>query len=35
VQNIQALNVVLKKGAKPWWDFYGGKNAIEVIETQN
>jgi len=34
VQNIQALNVVLKKGAKPWWDFYGGKDAIEVIETQ-
>ena len=34
VQNIQALNVVLKKGAKPWWDFYGGKHAIEVIETQ-
>src|SRR5207253_1746363 len=32
VQNIQALNKVLKKGAKPWWDFYGGKDAIEVIQ---
>ena len=31
VQNIQALNEVLAKGAKPWWDFYGGKENIEVI----
>ena len=31
VQNIQALNAVLAKGAKPWWDFYGGKDNIEVI----
>jgi tagatose 1,6-diphosphate aldolase len=31
VQNIQALNAVLAKGAKPWWDFYGGKENIEVI----
>ncbi len=31
VQNIQALNAVLKKGAKPWWDFYGGKKNIEII----
>lgn len=30
VKNIQALNEVLAKGAKPWWDFYGGKQAIEV-----
>ncbi len=30
-QNIQALNAVLAKGAKPWWDFYGGKDNIEVI----
>ncbi|PLS82818.1 MAG: tagatose 1,6-diphosphate aldolase [Chloroflexi bacterium] len=33
-QNIQALNEVLAKGAKPWWDFYGGKNNIEVIDAQ-
>jgi tagatose 1,6-diphosphate aldolase len=31
VQNIQALNEVLARGAKPWWDFYGGKDNIEVL----
>jgi tagatose 1,6-diphosphate aldolase len=31
VQNIQALNEVLAKGAKPWWDFYGGRENIQVI----
>jgi tagatose 1,6-diphosphate aldolase len=31
VQNVQALNQVLAKGAKPWWDFYGGKGNIEVV----
>ena len=30
VKNIQALNAVLANGAKPWWDFYGGKDNIEV-----
>jgi tagatose 1,6-diphosphate aldolase len=30
VQDIQALNTVLAKGAKPWWDFYGGLGNIEV-----
>jgi tagatose 1,6-diphosphate aldolase len=30
VENIQALNEVLRKGARPWWDFYGGKDNIEV-----
>ena len=34
VKNIQSLNEVLAKGAKPWWDFYGGKDAIEVVDTQ-
>jgi tagatose 1,6-diphosphate aldolase len=28
VKNIKALNEVLAKGAKPWWDFYGGKGKI-------
>ncbi|HTO24041.1 MAG TPA: tagatose 1,6-diphosphate aldolase [Spirochaetia bacterium] len=28
VKNITALNEVLARGAKPWWDFYGGKKAI-------
>ncbi len=32
VENIKALNEVLVKGAKPWWDFYGGKENIEVID---
>lgn len=31
VQNIMALNQVLAKGAKPWWDFYGGKDNIEIV----
>lgn len=30
VQNIQALNTVLAKGARPWWDRYGGKDRIAV-----
>ncbi|MBK8048483.1 MAG: tagatose 1,6-diphosphate aldolase [Anaerolineales bacterium] len=30
-KNIVALNEVLVKGAKPWWDFYGGKDAIQII----
>ena len=30
-QNIQALNEVLAKGAKPWWDFYGGRENIQVF----
>jgi tagatose 1,6-diphosphate aldolase len=32
VQNIQALNEVLAKGAQPWWNFYGGKENIEVVD---
>jgi hypothetical protein len=32
VQNIEALNEVLSKGAKPWWDFYGGKDNVEVVD---
>ena len=31
VQNIQALNAVLAQGAQPWWNFYGGKDNIEVV----
>jgi tagatose 1,6-diphosphate aldolase len=31
VQNIQALNQLLKKGAQPWWSAYGGKNNINVV----
>jgi tagatose 1,6-diphosphate aldolase len=32
VQNIEALNEVLAKGAQPWWNIYGGKANIEVVE---
>jgi tagatose 1,6-diphosphate aldolase len=32
VQNVLALNEVLATGAKPWWDFYGGKENIEVYD---
>lgn len=31
VKNIQALNEVLAKGAKPWWTLYGDKENIEVV----
>ncbi len=30
VANIEALNEVLAKGAKPWWQAYGGKENIVV-----
>jgi tagatose 1,6-diphosphate aldolase len=32
VQNIQALNEILAKGARPWWTIYGGKENIEIVE---
>jgi tagatose 1,6-diphosphate aldolase len=32
VENIEALNRVLEKGAHAWWDFYGGKDNITVVE---
>jgi tagatose 1,6-diphosphate aldolase len=31
VQNVLALNEVLSKGAHPWWDFYGGRDQIEIV----
>ncbi|GAC1299532.1 MAG: tagatose 1,6-diphosphate aldolase [Ktedonobacteraceae bacterium] len=31
-QNIQAINNILANCATPWWDAYGGKDNIEVIE---
>jgi tagatose 1,6-diphosphate aldolase len=33
VANIEALNRVLAKGAKPWWTAYGSREAIEVVDT--
>lgn len=32
VQNIEALNAVLAKGAVPWWTIYGGKENIEITD---
>ncbi|MBA2676881.1 MAG: tagatose 1,6-diphosphate aldolase [Ktedonobacteraceae bacterium] len=34
-KNIQALNEVLARGATAWWNAYGGKDNIEVIESNN
>jgi len=30
VKNIEMLNDVLRRSAKPWWDVYGGKQALGV-----
>ena len=32
VKNIQLLNEVLDRSAKAWWDAYGGRENIEVVE---
>ncbi len=32
VKNIEALNEVIAKGAKPWYGAYGGLDNIEVVE---
>jgi tagatose 1,6-diphosphate aldolase len=31
VQNVEALNAILAKGAKPWWTIYGGKDNLEIV----
>jgi tagatose 1,6-diphosphate aldolase len=31
VKNITALNQVLDKGARAWWDKYGGKDQIQIV----
>lgn len=31
VKNIQALNSVINRGARAWWDKYGGREKIEVV----
>ncbi len=35
VKNIEMLNEVLRRVAKPWWDKYGGRDKIEVVERTN
>ena len=32
VQNIQTINNVVARGATSWWDVYGGRDNIEVVE---
>jgi tagatose 1,6-diphosphate aldolase len=33
VENIQALNALLAQGAWPWWDAYGGKARIQLVDS--
>ena len=33
VKNIQALNQVIDRGARPWWDKYGGRYKIQVVDS--
>jgi tagatose-1,6-bisphosphate aldolase len=30
VQKVKKLNEVLKKNAVAWWDFYGGKDQLNI-----
>lgn len=32
VQNVQALNRVIDRGARGWWDKYGGRDQIQVVD---
>lgn len=32
VANIEALNHVLARGARPWWSAYGGRDRIDVVD---
>ncbi len=32
VKNIQALNQVIDRGAHAWWDKYGGRDKIQVVD---
>jgi tagatose 1,6-diphosphate aldolase len=32
VQNIQTINNLLARCATPWWDVYGGRDNIEIVE---
>lgn len=34
VKNVQQLNAVLDQGAQPWWDSYGGRENIEIVEPE-
>lgn len=32
VDNIERLNKLLARGAKPWWTIYGGQGNVEVVD---
>lgn len=33
VQNIEALNAILRQGAQPWWNLYGGKDHLDIVDS--
>ena len=34
VKNIQALNEVINRGARGWWEKYGGRDKIQVVSSK-
>jgi tagatose 1,6-diphosphate aldolase len=34
-QNIETLNSVLRNGAQPWWNLYGGKENLDVVSSSH
>jgi len=32
VKNIQALNAILDKAAHPWYEIYGGRSQVQVVD---
>lgn len=32
VKNIEALNAVLSQGAEPWFEIYGGRDQIQIVD---
>ena len=34
VKNIQALNQVIDRGAHAWWEKYGGRDHIQVVDSE-
>jgi tagatose 1,6-diphosphate aldolase len=34
-QNIEALNSVLRNGAQPWWQLYGGREHLNIVTSSH
>ncbi|HVB23357.1 MAG TPA: tagatose 1,6-diphosphate aldolase [Ktedonobacteraceae bacterium] len=32
-QNIEALNSILRQGAQPWWNRYGGRDNLTIVDS--